>query len=94
MFTKPLTANRNFVFEFKNNWKTLGSSYSGFTFVNLEFENDVIMGGYIFEIGLLGFTFYFRYNHTETEEMKNLKRIVDEINEREFKSEEIQKDEE
>ena len=53
-------------------WKQLLAGYNWYTFnlINIEIENDIIMGGYECTFVLLGFSIRWRWNHTETEMMK------------------------
>lgn len=55
-----------------DNWYT-------YTFCHLEFDNDSILGGIELTAMILGLGFRIRYNHTETEVIKNMLRQIDDL---------------
>src|SRR5258706_4507245 len=57
----------------KDNWYT-------FTALQLEFENDWIMGNYELIFIVLGLGFRISYHHLDTETAKELKRNIDIMN--------------
>ncbi len=50
-----------------------------YRFVHIEFENDVILGAYEFMFALLGLGLRVRWQHTETDDWRLIKRRVDQI---------------
>jgi len=59
---------KNWVFEFKNEWKQLRGGFNWYTFtpIYIYFENDKYTGGVEFSFTLLGLGFYIRYNYDTT----------------------------
>jgi hypothetical protein len=56
----------------KDSWYT-------FTFIQIEFESDVIMGGLEATLMVLGLGFRIRYNYKETEQYKDIKEMIDHL---------------
>lgn len=57
------------------NWRTFSLAY-------VELEDDHIMGGFEITFILLGLGFRFRWNHTETENMRECKNFLKDIRSR------------
>lgn len=60
-----LFKKENWVVSFKNEWLQIGRKFNwySFTLINICFENEVYTGGVEFEIVLLGFRLFIRYNY-------------------------------
>jgi len=56
----------------KWNWVT-------FTFIQIEIEDDKMLGDYEFTFILFGLGFYIRYHYTDTETSEKIKKQVEEI---------------
>lgn len=65
----------NWLFEFIQEYTQFLEDYNWYTFhlAQIEFENDEIMGGYEVTVILFGLGFRVRWNHTETETIRELK---------------------
>lgn len=74
-------SNKNWFIYFTNQWSYLfdDCNWYDFTFINIEFENDKSMGGYEFEIIILGFGVRWRYNHTTTPMLQSCLDAIKEI---------------
>lgn len=78
---KTLEITENMFIYGINEWPQLSGKWNWrtFTLINLEFEDDISMGGYEFKFILLGLGFCWRWNHTETDQMLEIKKQVDSI---------------
>ena len=69
---------------FNNDWPQLFKrgeyNWRTFTFINLSFEDDIMLGGFEVEAALLGFGIRIRLGLKQTEQMEELQRRVAEIN--------------
>ena len=68
-------------FHWIEEWSQLFQECNWYTFhpIDVEFENDSIMGGWEATVIFMGLGFRVRYNHTETETVSGIKDQVDEI---------------
>ena len=68
---------------FNNDWPQLFKrgeyNWRTFTFINLSFEDDIMLGGFEVEAALLGFGIRIRLGLKQTEQMEELQRRVAEI---------------
>lgn len=66
---------------FKNDWAQIFGHWNwyNFTLIDIEAENDKMLGGYEFDFVVLGLGIHFRINWKETEEMKKLIELADKI---------------
>lgn len=78
---KYLELSKNAFVSFVNEWSQLFGKFNwiNWTFINIAFEDDVMLGGFEFDFVILGLGFHFRWNHTETETMKEMKKQADDI---------------
>jgi hypothetical protein len=62
---------KRFIFSFINEWVQLFDTFNWytFTFINIEFENEVMTGGYEFLVIILGLGFRIRYNRKCSDEI-------------------------
>lgn len=68
----------NWFIEFIEEWSQIfgGHNWYTCTLCRIEFENDTIMGGYEATAMLLGVGLRWRWNHTQTETMKEIDRQI------------------
>jgi hypothetical protein len=78
---KYLELTKSSFITFYNDWEQLfgGCNWYTFTGINIEIENDKMMGGYEFTFIILGLGFRWRWNHTETEATKSCKDAIKDI---------------
>lgn len=82
MIMRRLTSfTSNWVFDFIQDWSQFFEDCNWYTFrlAWIELEDDRLLGAYEFTFVLLGLGFRVRYNHTETETVKEIKSQVDAI---------------
>lgn len=71
----------NWLVDLTEDYSQLFSECNWYTyrFINVEFENEAMLGGYELSIALLGFGLRVRWNHTETDTMREIRDRVAEI---------------
>lgn len=60
-------------------WHFWNCNWYDFTWINLETEWDKLLGSVELDVGLLGLNLHLSYQYTETEALKELRNMVDEI---------------
>ena len=76
-----MTENCGWHFNWIEEWSQFAGGCNWYTFtpIKLEFEDDRHMGGVEVTAILLGLGFCIRWNHTETDEVRKLRSMVDDI---------------
>ena len=71
----------NWIIDFQEDYSQFWEkcNWYNFRFCHIEFENDKIMGGWEFFFVIMGLGFIARWNHTETEDKKRIKKQVDDL---------------
>lgn len=78
---------KEILFNFINEWGQLIGKYNWITFtlINIEFENDIHLGGFEIMVIIFGLGFRVRINYKETEMLKELNKRIDSISELDLK---------
>jgi hypothetical protein len=73
--------DRSWLWTWENQWPQLWKQYnwSTYTFFELSFQNDSMMGAYEAVFIVLGFGFNWRWNHTETDFTKQMNEQIESI---------------
>lgn len=76
-----LKLTKNSFVTFYNDWVQIFGKCNWYTFtgINIEFENDIAMGGYEFTFVILGLGFRYRWNYTEIEMTKSCNDAIKDI---------------
>lgn len=72
---------KNWLIDWHNDWSQLWEwcNWYDFNVAWISFENDKIMGGYEVTFILFGLGFRWRWNHTETEQMREVQEAMEDI---------------